>query len=246
MCPEMTSTGLLMTYKFRRPPYVIGSALPLAESHINQIIDSFGSPEKSSPSNLSGRTGIKKIDLQGAGKVVIKQYFRGGILRHINRRTYLYTGKPRSQTEFEMLSQVRQIGVPAPEPVAFAIKGKLLYHAWLLTKELPDVQALSEFSLHAPESARAVIPAVGRQIQMLVRQGIYHVDLHPGNVLVDKNHKVYFIDFDKARVSSCRKRKLRHRYAERWTRAARKYGLPEFVIEALQAELFKNSRIPTK
>ncbi len=235
-----------MTYNFRRPPYLIGSSLALAESHINHIIDTFGSPEQSSSSNLSGRAGINKIDLQGIGKVVIKQYFRGGILRHVNRRTYLYTGKPRSQTEFEMLARVRQIGVPAPEPVAFAVKGRLLYHAWLVTKELPNVQALPELSLHAPESARAVIPAVGRQVRMLIREGIYHVDLHPGNVLVDKYHNVYFIDFDKAHVSGYSKQKLLQRYAERWARAARKYDLPEFVIQILHAELMKNSGSSTK
>lgn len=228
-----------MTYHFRCRPYHIGSAMPLAENHLHQLCAHLELPEQPANGILSGRTGVKKIDLQGIGKLVVKQYCRGGLLRRINRRTYLYTGKYRSQAEFETLHQVREIGVQAPEPVAFAVRGGILYHAWLVTKELPNVRALSEVSLSAPGSARAVMPAVINQIRILIRHGIYHVDLHPGNVLVDENNRVYFIDFDKARTSTRSLRKLEHRYAERWARAAKKYGLPAFVGKTVQADLLE-------
>ena len=35
------------------------------------------------------------------------------------------------------------------------------------------------------------------QISRLIDHGIWHVDLHPGNVVIDQNDRVFLLDFDK-------------------------------------------------
>jgi 3-deoxy-D-manno-octulosonic acid kinase len=65
------------------------------------------------------------------------------------------------------------------------------------------------------------------------------VDLHPGNVLVDSNSRVYLIDFDKARYSYLNKDKLRVKYISRWRRAVIKHRLPESLWEMMSSELRK-------
>jgi predicted Ser/Thr protein kinase len=55
------------------------------------------------------------------------------------------------------------------------------------------------------------------------------VDLHPGNVLVTPENRLYLIDFDKARTTPVNRRRLREKYIRRWQRAVLKYRLPAFL-----------------
>ncbi|MDZ7641158.1 MAG: lipopolysaccharide kinase InaA family protein [Desulfurivibrio sp.] len=131
---------------------------------------------------LSGRMCPHVVEIEGYGKVVIKHYYRGGILRHGNRRTYLKIGRIRCCHEFNILTQVRNIGVNAPQPIAFAsrTKGLIFYHAWLVTKQIPGVQTIADISRKEPGRAEAVLPEVASQFNKLICHGILHVDLHPG------------------------------------------------------------------
>lgn len=226
-----------MTVLQMRRPYRIGSTSGLTDSQMEELIETFHAAGEKPGGILNGRTQILAKELPGAGRVVIKAYHRGGLLRHINRRTYLGPGKPRSQAEFERLQQVRRLGVNAPEPLAFAVRGKLLYHAWLITKELPDARPLSAISLDAPLAAAAAMPALTGQVKRLIRSRIHHVDLHPGNVLLDSQDRVYLIDFDQARTSRSSAQKLARRYCRRWQRAVLKYSLPRELVEHFQEGL---------
>ncbi len=217
--------------------YRIGSTAGLTAGQMDLLIEAFRAAGEKPGGILTGRTQIQAKELPGAGRVVIKAYHRGGALRRINRRTYLGPGKPRSQAEFERLQQVRRIGVNAPEPLAFAVRGRLLYHAWLITKELPDVRPLSAISLDAPPAAAAAMPALTEQVQRLIRSRIHHVDLHPGNVLLDAQSRVYLIDFDQSRISRSSAQKLARRYCRRWQRAVLKYSLPRELDESFQEGL---------
>ena len=69
----------------------------------------------------------------------------------------------------------------------------------------------------------------------LVQNKILHVDLHPGNVIVDPEGKVYLLDFDKGRIFRGSRQRLQERYFARWKRAVIKHGLPAMLIECLQA-----------
>ncbi|MFW6297045.1 MAG: lipopolysaccharide kinase InaA family protein [Desulfosalsimonas sp.] len=211
-----------------------GSCDGLNSSQMEDLVQSFDSPVKETKAILGGRMQVQDHKLEHIGPVVIKPYFRGGLLRHINKRTYLGIGKARSRAEFEMLKNVRQLGINAPEPVAYAVEGRLLYRAWLVTKQIPNALTLAELCFTEPAHAQKVLPEVARQVRILIRHGIHHVDLHPGNVLVDDKGLCYCIDFDRAGSGGNNSERLKQLYIKRWKRAADKYRLPEFVKTALE------------
>jgi 3-deoxy-D-manno-octulosonic acid kinase len=79
------------------------------------------------------------------------------------------------------------------------------------------------------------------QISRLIDNDIYHVDLHPGNVVVDREDRVFLVDFDKGYVFRGKKEKLRKKYLARWERAVRKHRLPIMLSEIMFSGLRLNS-----
>lgn len=223
-----------MTVFQKHRTYRFGSAEGLTEAQMDTLIRYFNVADQPVEGVLNGRTRIITKELPPYGRVVLKSYYRGGILRHFNRRAYINIGIPRSQAEFMRLQYVRQIGVNAPEPVAFATKGRLFYHAWLVTKELPGARSLASVATETSKLPGDAITRTAAQINRLIHYGILHVDLHPGNVLLDAENRVYIIDFDKARITSAPAERLARRYCRRWHKAVVKYGLPEEWDKALQ------------
>ncbi len=209
----------------------IGCAGSLSDAQKQALASAFEKPPEASENRLAGRIRPRSVDVDGIGRVLVKHYYRGGVLRHINRRSYLKIGKIRSTAEFEILTLVRTIGVNAPEPVAFAYRTKLsvFYHAWLAAREIPGARSLAEISKTESERARTVLPSLEKQINILRDYGVLHVDLHPGNVLVDDENQVYIIDFDKAKTGVANRAGLAEYYVNRWQRAVAKHGLPEFL-----------------
>jgi 3-deoxy-D-manno-octulosonic acid kinase len=76
--------------------------------------------------------------------------------------------------------------------------------------------------------------SVIEQISALIQNDILHVDLHPGNVVVDPAGAVYLLDFDKGCVSPGNRQKLKNRYCARWQRAVNKHNLPKVLTEMMQ------------
>jgi 3-deoxy-D-manno-octulosonic acid kinase len=75
------------------------------------------------------------------------------------------------------------------------------------------------------------------QVSILIKNSILHVDLHPGNVIVDNQDRVYILDFDKGDIFSGNINKLKSRYLSRWNRAIQKHQLPEMLIELMCSAL---------
>jgi 3-deoxy-D-manno-octulosonic acid kinase len=211
--------------------YHFGSLSDIADPQLKQLIRFFNLPKNSANSALGGRTSITVTQLQGTGSVVIKYYRRGGVIRYLIKKRYLKCGKTRCQIEYELLQKVRSLGINAPEPVAFAYRGRLFYQCWLVTREIQDHQTLVQISRSNEEQARMAMKAVVKQVSMLIKNKILHVDLHPGNVIVDNQNQIYLLDFDKGGVFHGDKDVLRTRYLRRWNRAIQKHGLPEMLSE---------------
>jgi predicted unusual protein kinase regulating ubiquinone biosynthesis (AarF/ABC1/UbiB family) len=76
--------------------------------------------------------------------------------------------------------------------------------------------------------------AVIEQVSLLVQNSILHVDLHPGNIVVDPTGKVYLLDFDRGGIYPAKRQKLRTHYLSRWQRAVNKHGLPKILTEMMQ------------
>lgn len=195
------------------------------------LINIISQPPQVAGNGLSGRASIKYAVLPSVGEVAIKYYIRGGVFGRINSRRYLKFGPTRGEAEFNFLREVRALGVNAPQPVAYIDKGRPFYIAWLVTLVIPRTVSLAELSLREEERASRLLLELVRQIAILIKARIWHVDLHPGNVLVDEDDNLHILDFDKAVRFSGSDYALRDRYLFRWRRAAIKHKLPEILTE---------------
>ncbi len=194
------------------------------------------SPEKPS-GTLAGRFGVVLGSLSGMGKVAIKGYRRGGILRFFIRMRYLALGKSRAEQEFEFLERASEIGCSVPRPLISVSHGWPLQRTWLVMEAIESHSTLADISERDVSLLYRVMPQVAENIMKLIEQKIFHVDLHPGNVLIADSGKAYIIDFDKAGTFHKSRSLLRDKYLCRWRRAVIKHELPEVLSELLSAEL---------
>jgi 3-deoxy-D-manno-octulosonic acid kinase len=222
--------------------YHFGFLVNLTDSQLATLAGLFQDPGPIGVSVLGGRTSTTPAQLDGLGSVVIKHYRRGGLLRYIIKHRYLKFGKTRAQREFELLDIVGTLGINIPQPIAYAHRGHLFYRAWLVTREIHQPVSLSCLSLQDEKKTKAAMASVIEQVVSLIQNDILHVDLHPGNVLVDATGKVYLLDFDKGTVYYGNRQKLINRYLSRWQRAVNKHGLPKMLTEMMQNGLIKTSR----
>jgi tRNA A-37 threonylcarbamoyl transferase component Bud32 len=197
----------------------------------DELVSLISMPPQEAASELSGRASITYADLRGVGKIAIKYYMRGGVFGKFITRRYLKLGKTRGELEYEFLEKVLRLGIKAPTPLVYADKGGLFYYAWLVTRVIPDTISLADLSLRDEDRASRLLLELVRQISILIRAGIWHVDLHPGNVLVDPSDNLHILDFDKAEEFTGRDYELRDRYLFRWRRAAIKHKLPDVLTE---------------
>lgn len=217
--------------------YHFGFSFELNAQHFQHLIKLFKKPSKTSNSILGGRRSVLIDEMNSIGSVAVKFYHRGGIVRNFIKNSYLKCGKTRGEREHELLQKVRSFGISAPEPIAFAYHGSFFYQAWLVTREIKQHLTLAQISLSDQNLAGSLMKEVVKQISMLITNNILHVDLHPGNIIVDQQNQIYFIDFDKGRVYSGSKNKLKGRYVSRWNRAVLKHKLPKILTELMQINL---------
>ena len=74
-----------------------------------------------------------------------------------------------------------------------------------------------------------LLDKITEQVNILINSGMHHVDLHPGNILVTDDEKIFIIDFHKAKMFKGSRKKLVNKYFSRWKRAVKKHGLPEIL-----------------
>lgn len=175
---------------------------------------------------LEGRAAVRFTALPETGPVVIKSYKRGGLISRINQDRYLNLGSIRSHREFDFLIVAQNAGVRVPVPVAYAATRSWLYKTWLVTKKIEGYRSFAALCRENPKQALTFIPEISRNIVRLIQHRIHHVDLHPGNIILDNTDTVFIIDFDKARRYANHTPRLAAAYQDRWARAIHKYNLP--------------------
>ena len=217
-------------------PYLIGSDLPLEKDDVDHLVRLFEKKPDLVTEILHGRNAVVKDRVCGI-PMVVKFYRRGGLIRHVMRDAYLRSGKSRSLAEYEMLEKARGLGVACPEPLVWAIRGGLFYKAYLVTREIENQRSLSDLCREDEALGMEALKKAAELTHRLIDNRIHHVDLHPGNVLVDDTGKVYLIDFDKAHASNLSREKLTDAVIRRWKRAVTKYHLPEMVEEVFERGL---------
>lgn len=171
------------------------------------------------------------VELEEGTKVVIKEYLRGGAVRHLNRARY-FVGH-RAIDEAIATERARAAGVRVPEVLAAIERRHTIgYTAHLITR-LVDRGTHGEAWLRPRskgERTAALIEA-GRQVARMHAAGIAHPDLNLRNLLIVEAPGsgcplVYLLDFDRARLHDCQVPPSRRADdLERLGRSARKLGL---------------------
>jgi hypothetical protein len=192
---------------------------------------------------LSGRSAIWRHEIPGIGTVVVKEYRRGGMLRFIRRRYYVRFGPTRPEREFRNLRAAREAGLNVPEPVVSVSRGMLVYRGWLVTRLIVG-RSLVDVVRSGTDGVPELLDDLARQVGLLIDRRVAHVDLHPGNVLVDDAGTVYLLDFDRAFAFDKPIDELRQRYEVRWRRAVEKHGLPAILADGFSEGLTRLS-LPT-
>lgn len=224
-----------------KAPYCLGLRKNTSDEDINILLKIFSEAPEEEAGILGGRGKTAKTLLNDNRSVVVKYYNRGGLLRHFIKRSYLKAGRVRPRIEYEMLEHALKNGISVPEPIAWAIKGRLIYQGWLVTKEIENATSLADYSLaETGEQTEKVVSMAADQVNRLIQNRILHVDLHPGNILYD-GKTVFVIDFDKSEITNCNKKNLIDFYLERWHRAVKKYQLPGAVSIVFEKVLRQHS-----
>ena len=222
--------------------YHFGFSLNLTEPQLRTLADFFHHRDPAGVRVLGGRTSVSQLQLDGIGSVVVKHYRRGGLMRHFIKGRYLRIGKTRSQREFELLNIAGTLGINVPQPIAYVHSGRLFYRAWLAARAIKEPMTLASLSLNDEDEARRAALSAVEQIALLIQNNILHIDLHPGNVVVDDRRRVYLVDFDKGGLYRGSRKNLIDRYMGRWQRAVVKHRLPEMLSNILRTGL-QNIRI---
>lgn len=235
--PQVEPTSELV-----RGPYLIGGREFLNDDVATRIVQIMRNVPDAAPRGvLAGRgyTGVQTVE--GLGRVFVKQYAHGGLLRSITGGCFLCVGPSRSLQEFTMLERVRALGVNAPKPIIFVNKGSFFYRTWLFMEEICQSRNLAQVSAsERGEDADVLHDAMsklGDQVLALISHKIFHVDLHPGNVLVDSSGAVHIVDFDKAHEFQGSTERLRELYLRRWRRAVIKHKLSPVLTELMSLTL---------
>lgn len=144
--------------------------------------------------------------------MVLRHYRRGGLMRKISERYYLWTGleSSRAMAEFAVLQSLEELELPVSNAVAARVeRDGWRYRASLITHRI-DGQTLAERLVQTPSSIDW--RAIGKTIADFHAVGLWHADLNAHNILIDDNAGVTLLDFDRARL-----RKPPRSAAEGWS-----------------------------
>ena len=223
--------------------YTVGYSVFWIEPYLEKLIGLIKTPAASQQKVLGGRRKVGILSPAPGIDLAVKQYARGGLMGHVIKKTYFKWGKPRCQKEFEWLWKAGRMGIRAPEPVVFIFQGRCFYRCWLIVSEIKNHQSLAELTFSSDSQTENIFYDLASQVGVLIRNQILHVDLHPGNVLIDEKGLVHIIDFDKAHIFSGDISKLTARYISRWSRAVDKHRLNPLLATAFQEALLIHMKL---
>lgn len=168
-----------------------------------------GPPEKSFDISYWQQNNLVVGSAQGRGttwfiqldklQAALRHYRRGGLFGKIVKDHYWFSGwqNSRSYQEYALLQKLIKAGVNVPKPVAArTIKKNFCYQADLLSEKIENAQDLVSV-LQQQTISEQLYHAIGNEIRKMHDAQVNHTDLNIHNILIDNNHKVWLIDFDK-------------------------------------------------
>ncbi len=139
--------------------------------------------------------------------------------------------------EIHILKFLYENGLAVPKP-AFALfrvnTKKSFYNGFVATEKINDVENLLEVVHGDYDEKKLSVLAflLGREAREMLELGVFHSDLHLGNVLVNQEkNTVYLIDFDKA-FKFPREELFQYmlKTARRFAKSANKHKVSDYIL----------------
>ncbi len=150
-----------------------------------------------------GRGALRRFEA-ATGPVFVREYRKGGMLRHVRGRRF--RGRLRPLDELVLLRRLLAARVPVPEALGAVVTfGAFGWRGFLLTREVESAIDLEAF-LYDPARLpvvylREALADAGRAVRRLHDAGVAHADLHPKNLLLaGRTGEILLIDLDRARA----------------------------------------------
>ena len=141
--------------------------------------------------------------IQYAGEdYVLRHYRRGGFIARLSPDQYVWTGLQRTRAwrEWHLLAQMREMGLPVPQPVAVQVmRNGMTYSADIMTRRILHTTTLAE-ELGRHALSEDAWQELGSMVRRFHNHGVWHADLNANNVLIDSESRIYLIDFDRGRL----------------------------------------------
>ena len=141
--------------------------------------------------------------IQYAGEdYVLRHYRRGGFIARLSPDQYVWTGLQRTRAwrEWHLLAQMREMGLPVPQPVAVQVmRNGMTYSADIMTRRILHTTTLAE-ELGRHALSEDAWQELGSMVRRFHNYGVWHADLNANNVLIDSESRFYLIDFDRGRL----------------------------------------------
>lgn len=131
--------------------------------------------------------------------MVLRDYCRGGLVRHIAERRFVYSGLAGSRPfrELSLLNAMHAAGLPVPRGIAGRVSHYgVCYEASILMERIPNSCEVHE-RLCQSNLEEADWQRMGALIRRLHNHGVYHHDLNIHNIMIDTDNTFWLIDFDK-------------------------------------------------
>jgi 3-deoxy-D-manno-octulosonic acid kinase len=133
-------------------------------------------------------------------KMVLRRYLRGGLIAKLITQSFWFTGLTRTRVyqEIALLNYMRSCDLPVPRPIAGLITRHfgVYYRNAILIERIADAQDLHAYLLQQSLPLK-IWTALGHTIARMHLAGVDHHDLNIENILLDKQEKLWLIDFDK-------------------------------------------------
>jgi len=211
------------------------SGTPELQAVVDRWIEAPGGTASESLSESAYRR-VVRLDAESVGgPIVVKEFFptrtRPTFARRALARLQHLARRDSAEHEWAALQRLHQVGVPVPEPLAFARRPG--GGALIVTRHIPGAETLDRALGGYAFERRRLLRTVGELIHRLHSAGSVHGDLHVGNILVgeggpvlvdlgrirpidsrfDRIRDIAFLDFSLVQRGVSRSNRLRMRIA---------------------------------
>ena len=147
------------------------------------------------PADEAGRAPLKRFSYsEGTG--LIREYRRGGFVRHFMTKSYLFDNRPLHEIEVHCAAYRSGVAVPMPLGAYWERRGPI-YRGAIAVARIEAVHLLDYLS-RGGEGKEEALQRCGAALRQMHDAGFIHADLQIRNILM-ADEGPYIIDLDKAR-----------------------------------------------